>query len=89
MSEQKIMRIFNPTTGPRPHRLGFLLSFVLTMSTGLWAAQPPGDWQNHAELQADCRIEGEAGGLSAADLDQFIQECVADLLSVEFSNTEE
>jgi len=82
------MRLLNQKTGVQ-HSRGLLLGCVLTFTTGLCCAQPPGDQQDLAKLQADCRIEGEAGGLSGADLDQFIEECVADLLSVEFSNTEE
>ncbi len=71
------------------HRRGILLCCVLTFTAGLGSAQPPGDQQRLADLQADCRIEGEAGGLSGTDLDQFVEECVADLLSVKLSNTEE
>ena len=40
-----------------------------------------------ADLQADCRIEGEAGGLSGGELEQFVAECVADLQTVELSNS--
>jgi len=82
------MRLFNHKTRMQCHR-GFLLSCVLTFTTGLCSAQPQDDQQDLAKLQADCRIEGEAGGLSGADLHQFVEDCVADLLSVQFSNTEE
>jgi hypothetical protein len=82
------MRLFNHKTRSQ-HRRGILLCCVLTFTAGLCSAQLPDEQQNLADLQADCRIEGEAGGLSGTDLDQFVEECVADLLSVKFSNTEE
>ena len=37
-------------------------------------------------LRADCRLEGEAGGLSGKALDAFIEQCVTDLLEVELHN---
>lgn len=82
------MRLIYSKTRSQQRR-GFLVSFVLIFTTGLCSAQPPGDQPDLADLRADCRIEGEAGGLSGTDLDQFIEECVADLLSVKLSNTEE
>ena len=82
------MRLFKHKTRLK-HRRGILLGCVLAFTAGLCSAQPPGDQQDLADLQADCRIEGEAGGLSGTDLDQFVEESVADLLSVKFSNTEE
>lgn len=81
------MRLFHPMN--RLQRRGILLCCILAFSAGLGSAQPPGDQPDLADLQADCRIEGEAGGLSGTDLDQFIDECVADLLSVKLSNTAE
>jgi len=82
------MRPFHPANRLQRRR-GILLCCILAFSAGLGSAQPPGDQPDLADLQADCRIEGEAGGLSGTDLDQFIEECVADLLSVKLSNTEE
>lgn len=41
------------------------------------------------QMRADCRAEGEAGGLEGADLEAFVRECVADLLSVTIENIDE
>ena len=83
------MPLYYPSK-PSSCRLSLLLACILgcVPGTGLAAQSPPDD-QALAEMQADCRIEGEAGGLNGTDLDRFIEECVADLLSVQFSNTAE
>ena len=66
---------------------GRLLAVLLALTAGLgFAAQTPADDQRLASLQADCRLEGQAAELAGTDLDQFIEECVADLLSVEIHN---
>lgn len=66
-----------------------ILLCILTISAGSIPADPADHKQAAENMTADCRLEGEAGGLRGADLDQFVEECVADLQSVEFSNTEE
>jgi hypothetical protein len=40
------------------------------------------------KLAADCRLEGEAGGLAGAALESYIVGCVEDLQTVEIHNTE-
>lgn len=34
-------------------------------------------------LRADCRVEGEAGGLRGAELERFIAQCIVDLQTVQ------
>lgn len=41
------------------------------------------------QVRADCLVEGEAVGLSGADLNEFVAQCVAELQSVVLSNPEE
>ncbi len=41
-----------------------------------------------AELETDCRTEGEASGMSGADLDAYIEECVDDFTDTNMVNTE-
>ena len=82
------MPLSYPST-PSSYRLSLLLACILSCVPGTGLAQSPPDDQALAEMQADCRIEGEAGGLNGIDLERFIEECVADLLSVQFSNTAE
>lgn len=41
------------------------------------------------QLRADCRAEGEAGGLEGAELEAYIRECLIDLQSVEIRNIEQ
>jgi hypothetical protein len=38
------------------------------------------------QMRADCRAEGEAGGLQGAELEDFIRGCIDDLLTVEVEN---
>ena len=71
------------TPGYRALLFGALLAFCKIICL---AAPTPSD---ESQIRADCRLEGEAGGLSGSDLDQFVEECVADLQSVQFSNTAE
>ena len=80
-----------PDTAPLPsnrkHRLLFLC--MLAISSGACLARTDADAEAIKRLTADCTLEAEAGGLSGKDLDQFIKECVADLLSVEIHNLQE
>ena len=38
------------------------------------------------QVRADCQAEGEAGGLSGSDLEDFIDSCVSELLEAELIN---
>jgi hypothetical protein len=38
------------------------------------------------QMRADCRAEGEAGGLQGAELEAFIRGCIDDLLTIEIEN---
>lgn len=77
-----------PTIPPLQARS--LLAVLVAVSAGLCMAEPsPKRDTDRAQLQADCRLEGEVGGLTGNDLEQFVEECVADLQSVEFGNTAE
>ena len=41
------------------------------------------------QMRADCRAEGEGGGLEGAELEAYIRDCLNDLLTVEIRNIEE
>ena len=58
---------------------------------GLMWCQPAYTVENDqdAQIQEDCRIEGEMAGLQDQALDEFIVDCVADLSAVEFGNMTE
>ena len=70
--------------------VGMLFACLVMIGTGPGqAAQEPETNVRLADLQADCRVEGEAGGLNGGELEQFVAECVNDLQTVEFSNSAE
>jgi len=60
-----------------------LLGTLLAGSTFV-AAADKGDEEQ--AVRSDCRVEGEAGGLSGKDLDEFVESCVSELLGVELIN---
>ncbi|MGV6859929.1 MAG: hypothetical protein ACWA5X_13285 [bacterium] len=64
------------------------LSSLMLMATSVVAFAEELSPAEHAELEADCRTEGEASGMSGADLDAYIEECVDDFTETEISNTE-
>ena len=61
-----------------------LLAGVLA-ATAAAAADAP-DNRATDQMLADCHAEGEAGGLEGAELEAFVRDCVADLLSVEIKH---
>lgn len=44
------------------------------------------DSEEARQARADCHLEAEAAGLKGSELDSFVDECVADLLSVQLEN---
>lgn len=68
-------------------RLVPLLALAITVTAAsLTQADPSPEPQALQKARADCRLEGEAGGISGIELEDFIDQCVADLLSVEILN---
>lgn len=64
---------------------------ALVSATTLLAAGP-GDSANSDDqavrdrMLADCRAEGETGGLGGGELEAFVRDCVQDLLTVRIGN---
>jgi hypothetical protein len=75
-----------PNTGLKSR---LLVLCILAIVTGVSLGGPANDQQKVEQMTADCRLEAEAAGLQGADLDQFIEQCVADLMSVEIHNLHE
>ncbi|MDJ0738271.1 MAG: hypothetical protein QNJ91_01060 [Gammaproteobacteria bacterium] len=65
-----------------------ILSSVAVLSIVLSAGIATADdaQTSDDQLRADCRAEGEAGGLDGTELEAFIRECVSDLRTVEIGN---
>jgi hypothetical protein len=38
-------------------------------------------------LEANCRIEGESGGLEGKDLEEFIRDCVQEMSKLKLNNS--
>lgn len=65
---------------------GLLLGSALL---GAFTPAPAADEQAALErVRNDCRVEGEAAGLSGEALERFIRDCVADLRELELINVE-
>ena len=76
-----------PRTRLTPHATRYLacvLAGVLVSATVHGRDEP--DDRATDQMRADCRAEGEAGGLQGAELEAFVRDCVADLLSVEIKH---
>lgn len=71
------------TLGARAGRFAFSLLLVLTGAA--YAADSVGE-EELKQYQDDCRLEGEAGGLSGTYLDDYVADCVKTLTSVEVKN---
>lgn len=64
-----------------------LAGLILAGGASAALAQSPEQTKELAKLKADCRTEGEYGGLTGADLDGFVEDCVKELMAVEIHNT--
>jgi hypothetical protein len=60
--------------------LPIFLATVMSLSTALAA-----DDEQEA-IAADCRVEGEAGGMTGQALEAFVKECVEELSGVSYDN---
>lgn len=61
----------------------------MIFATSLALIHAPAFSLSQAELdatRADCRLEGEAGGLDGGDLEAFVRDCVSELAGVTFVN---
>ncbi len=75
-------------THPRPGlaaRPLLILAFLVALAGSNHALAAP-ESEAIRQLRADCHLEAEAAGLKGNDLDSFVEECVADLLSVQLGN---
>ena len=57
-----------------------LIASLLSLSNSLAA-----DEEQEA-IAADCRVEGEAAGMSGKALEEFVRECVEELSGVSYDN---
>ena len=60
-----------------------ILLLAAMVGTATYAAA---EAEQERQIRADCRAEGEAGGLAGTDLEDFIDSCVSELLEVELIN---
>ena len=60
-----------------------ILLLAAMVGTATYAAA---ESEQERQVRADCRAEGEAGGLSGTDLEAFIDSCVTELLEAELIN---
>ena len=60
-----------------------ILLLAAMVGTATYAAA---ESEQERQVRADCRAEGEAGGLSGTDLEAFIDSCVSELLEAELIN---
>lgn len=70
-------------------RRGLLVAAGFLTTVGTPAVATDQDQQATDQMRADCRSEGEAGGLQGTELETYIRDCIQDLLTVEISNLEE
>ncbi len=73
---------------PARHGRAAALLFTLVLSTTQAVATTPGqtDEERLKAMRADCHIEAEAAGLKGNALDEFVDQCVHELLTVEIHN---
>lgn len=64
-----------------------LITAAALLACQVVAASDPGAADD--QMRADCRAEGEAGGLDGVDLEAFIRDCIDDLMTVEIGHTDE
>ncbi len=62
----------------------FTLTLISTQAFAIAESQP--DEETLKAMRADCHLEAEAGGLKGNDLDEFVDQCVEELLTVEIHN---
>ena len=60
-----------------------ILLFAAMLGTATYAVA---ESDQERQVRADCQAEGEAGGLSGSDLEDFIDSCVSELLEAELIN---
>ncbi len=71
-------------------RLAYFTVFLLMAAAGSSAFAAEDDKEQQLkQYQDDCRLEGEAGGLSGSNLDEYVQQCVEELSSVEMTNLQQ
>ena len=58
----------------------------MIFTTALWASYPLAADSEQEAIAADCRIEGEAAGMSGQALEEFVRECVEELGGVTYDN---
>lgn len=63
------------------------LTLAITgLATGLASATPTPSDADVRQIREDCHTEAEAAGLKGTALEEFVDECVTDLLEVELRN---
>lgn len=55
-------------------------------ATLLGVSNSPVADEEQAAIAADCRVEGEAAGMSGKALEEFVRECVEELGGVTYDN---
>ena len=61
---------------------------AMAMTAEMAWAQSAEQTAELAQMRADCRLEGEAGGMQGRDLDDYIEQCIEDLQTLTIVNTE-
>ncbi|WP_125931812.1 hypothetical protein [Thiosocius teredinicola] len=67
-------------------RLACFTVILLMASAGSSVFAAEDQEQQLKQYQDDCRLEGEASGLTGSHLDEYIQQCVEELADVEMTN---
>jgi len=61
-------------------------ALAASLLLGLGSNVPAADTDEERQIRNDCRTEGQAAGLAGKELEEFIESCVAELLSAELIN---
>ena len=64
-------------------RSGLLLALLATSVVQATEAPGPDEMR---QIREDCHVEAEAAGLKGTALEEFVDQCVAELLAVELYN---
>ena len=82
MSEIRLMSVSYRMHG---RKAALLLALIVFSNLTIGSQNEP-DEATLKEMRADCHLEAEAGGLRGNELDEFVDQCVEELLTVEIHN---
>ena len=64
----------------------FLAVLFFAAMAGAATQAAAAESEEERQVRTDCQSEGEAGGLSGSELEEFTESCVAELLEAELIN---